>query len=161
MSKAEVRKNCIEGHDALRILLEKEPEEWRAQPGCAGDWSVRDMLVHLNFWKGECVTLLYKMRNELAIPRGHLQKMDADAMNQRFYQLGKDRAWEAAWADFLGLQKQLLRRIDEFTDAEIDQPGLYPVLGSDPLAHFIAEFSWKHENAHRQDLEAWLAKQPI
>ena len=45
--------------DLLAVIAEVPPEQ-RDLPNTLGEWSLKDTLVHLNFWGGQLVTLLYQ-----------------------------------------------------------------------------------------------------
>lgn len=156
MTKAELLSQTEQSFAALREFLEALPPERREESGFNGVWTVKDLLVHLNFWKGECITLIFKLANGQPIPK--LDSLDVDKANARFYELGKDRAWDAAWTDFLGLQRQLLRRIAEFSEEQLTTPGYYRPLGKSTLEHFISANTWEHEQEHLTALQGWLAQ---
>jgi len=140
----------------LLEVLESIPEAERETPGACGAWTVKDVLVHLNHWEGEMVTLLYTLKRGAPITSILLDpKLDVDACNARWVEMAKDRPWERVWSDFLGVHTQLLRRTAEFRDDQLFQPGLHPRLGKTPLWRLIAVCAFEHEREHAAGLRAW------
>jgi hypothetical protein len=156
MTKNELLDRIRVSREALLKTLESVPPERRDEPGVSGDWTVKDILVHLTYWEGQLVTLLYQLRNGAPPATIHFSGKNVDQVNADWFQQGRSRAWEAAWSDFAGLGKQLPRRVGEFSDAELSSPRFHPRLRGQPLAAWIASDSYEHEDEHRAAIEAWL-----
>lgn len=140
----------------LLEVLESIPEAERETPGACGEWSLKDVLVHLNHWEGETITLLYTLKRGAPITSILLDpKLDVDACNARWVAMAKERPWERVWSDFLGVHTQLLRRVAEFTDEQLFQAGLHPKLGKTPLWRIIAVCAFEHEREHAEGLRVW------
>ena len=139
-------------------VLEQIPPAERDLPGAMGEWSVKDTIVHINYWGGQLVTLLYQVRNGLPLTTVSVDpNLDVEAVNQRWHAMGKDRAWEAAWNDFNGIHKQLLRRVGEFSDEELNALNLHPKLRNRPLWEWITADSYDHDEEHAAAIRAWLS----
>jgi hypothetical protein len=156
MTKTELLESMRASRDALVKILESVPPERRDEPGVSGDWSVKDILVHLTYWEGQLVTLLFQLRSGAAPATVHFGGKDVDAINTAWFQQGRARAWEAAWRDFIGLGTQLPRRVDEFSQAELTTVKFHPKLKGLPLTQWIASDSFEHEDEHRAAIENWL-----
>lgn len=140
----------------LLEVLESIPEAERETPGACGEWSLKDVLVHLNHWEGETITLLYTLKRGAPITSILLDpKLDVDACNARWVAMAKERPWERVWSDFQGVHTQLLRRVAEFSDEQLFQAGLHPKLGKTPLWRIIAVCAFEHEREHAEGLRAW------
>lgn len=157
MKKSELLAKMRASRQELRELIESIPPERREEPGAMGDWTLKDTLVHLNFWGGQLVTLLYQLRNGVTPGTPNLApNLDVEAQNQRWYALGRERAWEAAWADFVGIAQQAERRVEEFSEAELNNPNLHPKLRRKPLWEWVAQDTYGHDEEHLKMLRAWL-----
>ena len=159
MSKDELIEKIIRARRDLLAVLEAVPPEQRETPGACGEWSVKDVLVNINYWEGATVTMLYQLRQGLAPDTLHFDpNLDVEATNQRWHTLGKERPWEVAWADFNGIHTQMLRRVKAFSESELNDPGLHAKLSGKPLWRFIEADSYGHEDEHAAALRAWLEK---
>ena len=83
MTRDELISRIIAGRKALLDVLEQIPAEKRDLAGAMGDWSVKDTIVHINYWGGQLVTLLYQVRNGLPVTTISADpKLDVEAVNQ-------------------------------------------------------------------------------
>jgi hypothetical protein len=156
VTKTELLEKIRSSREALVKTLDSVPPERRDQPGVSGDWSVKDILVHLNYWEGQLVTLLFQLRSAAPPATVHFGGKDVDAINAAWFQQGRTRPWEAAWRDFTGLGIQIPRRVGEFTQAELTTVKFHPKLKGLPLTTWIASDSFEHEDEHRAAIEGWL-----
>ena len=158
MTKNELLEKIRASREALQAVLESVPPERRDQAGVSGEWSVKDILVHLNFWEGQLVTMLFQLRGGAAPTTVQFGSKDVEQINAAWFQQGRERAWDAAWSDFLGLGKQIPRRVGEFSEDELNTVKLHPKLRGLSLARWIASDSYEHEDEHRAAIEAWLQR---
>ena len=159
MTRDELISRIIAGRKVLLDVLEQIPAEKRDLAGAMGDWSVKDTIVHINYWGGQLVTLLYQVRNDLPVTTISADpKLDVEEMNQRWHAQGKDRDWEAAWSDFNGIHKQVLRRVNEFSDEELNAVDLNPKLRKRPLWDWIQSDTYDHDEEHAKALKEWVEK---
>jgi len=156
MNKPELLAKISAARQALVTVLENVPPARRAEPVLAGGWSVKDCLVHINFWEGQLVTLLYQLRNGAPLSAAHFSGRAVDEINAEWFEKGKSRSWEMAWSDFNGLGKQIARRVSEFDERELNNPRLNPKLRGRPLWQWIENDTYGHEDEHREAIEAWL-----
>jgi hypothetical protein len=156
MNKDELLQKIKDSRQALLDTLAKVPREQRSQPLSDGAWTLKDLIVHLNYWEGQLVTLLFQLRSGAVPTTAHFSGKNVDEINAAWYQQGKERGWEAAWNDFSGLHAQILRRAGAFSDAELNRPSFHPRLKEHPLWEWIAGDSCDHEDEHRAQIEAWL-----
>ncbi len=141
----------------LLAVLDQAPPEKRDLPATLGEWSLKDTLAHLNFWGGQLVTLLYQLRAGAPLTTLSVNPaLDVDAQNRRWFEQGKDRPWELVWTDFIGLHNQMLRRVAEFSDAELNNPRLHPKLRGKPLWQWIEADTYDHDAEHAAAIRAWL-----
>jgi hypothetical protein len=158
MNKDELLQKIRAAHQELLAVLESVPAERRDEAGLAGGWSVKDSLVHITFWQGQMVMTLFQLRAGTTLSAMHFTNRTVDEINADWLLKGKSRAWEYAWNDFIGLGKQMERRINEFNDAELNNPRLNPKLEGKPLWEWIADDTYGHEDEHREAILAWLRR---
>lgn len=158
MKKDELLQKIRATHQELLDVFEGVPAERRDEPGLAGGWSVKDSLVHITFWQGQMVMTLFQLRAGTSLSAVHFTNRSVDEINADWLLKGKTRAWENAWNDYLGLGKQMERRISEFDDAELNNSRLHPKLEGKPLWEWIADDTYHHEDEHRVAILAWLQR---
>jgi hypothetical protein len=158
MKKDECLQKIRASRQALVAVLESVPEERRTEPGLAGGWSVKDSLVHLTYWEGHLVTMLFQLRAGAPLGTVHFSNRSVDEINADWFEKGKNRAWEMAWSDFNGLAKQIERRISDFDERELNNLRLNPKLDGKPLWEWIANDTFLHEDEHREAIQAWLGR---
>ena len=158
MSKDELLRKIKDSRLALLDTLAKVPPERVSEPALAGDWSVKDVVVHLNYWEGQLITMLFQLRSGTAPATAHFSGKAVDELNAAWFLQGKGRSWEMAWSDFNAIPTQLLRRAAAFTEADLNRPAFHPRLGKRPLWDWIAGGTYLHEDEHRAAIERWLAQ---
>jgi hypothetical protein len=157
MKKTELLEALEEERTELQEMLEDLPDEILHAPGVLGEWSVKDILNHLTFWEGQTVTLLFQAKRGMAKPStAHFSAETVDALNQRWYLEGKDRPLELVWKDWLGVRRQLIRRVAEMTDEELSDARRYPWLKGRPLYQWVLDDSIDHEADHADAIREWL-----
>jgi len=155
VSKAAVLSELNASREAMLKTLEGLDDDQMVEPGVIGDWSVKDILVHLSLWEAELVTLLWQARQGRKPTTAQLSPDTVDELNARWYPMHKDRALNQVLEDFHAVRRQTARRVDGFTDKELADPGLFPWLDGEPLGHWIAEDSYGHEAEHMAQIITW------
>ncbi len=159
MKLTEVLSKVEAGRKAWVDLLESVPVERRDEPGACGEWTLKDVLVHMNYWQAHLVTMLFNVRQGGTVKTVNSEE-EVQENNRRWHEQGKDRLWELAWADSEGLHRQILRRVKEFNDEELNRSNLHPALGKKPLWQWIEQDTWGHEEEHAELIRQWLPKNP-
>jgi len=155
MKLTEVLSRVEEGRKAWVDLLESVPVERREEPGACGEWTAKDVLVHMNYWQAYLVTMLFTLRQGGAVKTVN-SEAEVQENNRRWHEQGKDRPWEVAWADSEGVHRQILRRVKEFSEEELNRVNLHPALGKKPLWQWVAQDTWEHEEEHAAMIREWL-----
>jgi hypothetical protein len=111
-------------------------------------WAIKDILSHLVRWEAELVKLLWQLRQGQRPTTVHFTGTDIDEINSRWLAEDRSRPLERILDDFQGVRRQTIRRIESFSDQELNDPQHYPWLKGEPLAEWVAEDSFKHEAEH-------------
>jgi hypothetical protein len=158
VSKAAILTSLRASREAMLKAVDGLDEDGMREPGVTGDWSVKDILVHLSLWEAELVTLLWQARQGRKPTTAQLSRESVDELNARWYPLHKDRALDQVLEDFHAVRRQTARRVEGFTDQELADPDLFPWLDGEPLEHWIADDSYGHEAEHMAEIIAWRQK---
>jgi hypothetical protein len=155
MTRDEILDALEDSREKFLDAIEGLPDEAIEEPGVVGDWSVKDILSHLIAWEGEIVKLMWQARNGEKPTTLHFAHVDMDRANADFYTATKDRPLERVLADFAAVRKQTERRVEAFSDKDLNDPQRYPWLGETPLWQWIAGDSFEHEAEHAAEILAW------
>jgi hypothetical protein len=155
VSKVDILSSLITSREAMLKALEGLDDEQMLSPDVTGEWSIKDILVHLSLWEAELVTLLWQARQGRKPTTAQLSPETVDELNARWYVTHKDRALTQVMDDFQAVRHQTARRVDGFSDNELGDPKLFAWLDGEPLEHWIAEDSYGHEAEHMAQIVAW------
>ena len=160
MNKTELLEALEDERQEILEMLEALPDEMLLEPGVSGDWTIKDILNHLTFWEGQTVTLLFQASQGMPKPSTvHFGKEPVDALNQRWYEQGKQRPLETVWQDWLGVRKQMIRRVTAMSEKDLSDPNRYTWLKGKPLYEWVLNDSIEHEAEHADEIRAWLEAQ--
>jgi hypothetical protein len=155
MNKQELLAHLEQSHDRIMEAIEDLTQEKMETPGVVGEWSIKDLLAHITRWEAELIKLLWQIRQGLK-PSGVLVNDESvDDTNARWYQEDRGRGLEQVIEDFQGVRPQTIRRLAQFTDAELADPNRYPWAHHDPLISWIAGNSFEHDLEHLEQIMAW------
>ncbi len=157
MNKATLIHRIQEERERLLQALEGLTSEEMSQEPVFGEWTVKDILVHIAVWQGRLITTLFQLEQGRRPKDLTLSEAEVDALNERFYREQKDRPLERVLADFHGTYQQLLKRLERFSNEDLTQPGRFPGV-SKPLWKLIAADTFEHDAEHRADIERWRAR---
>jgi hypothetical protein len=125
------------------------------EPGVVGQWSVRDVLAHITRWEAELVRMLFQLKQGRTPDYPTLSEPDIDKINARFHKENLERPLDQVLADFHSVRKQTLRRLSEYTEQELSEPGRYPALKGHPLIEYIAGDTYEHDAEHALQIQEW------
>jgi len=155
VSKEAVISSLKTSRESLLSAIEGLDNEAMLEPNVIGDWSVKDILVHLSLWEAELVTLLWQARQGRRPATAQLADESVDDLNARWYQMHRDRDLAQVLDDFHAVRHQTLRRVDGFSDRELTDPELFPWLNGEPLEQWIDSDSFGHEAEHVVQILTW------
>jgi hypothetical protein len=162
MNREQILDELDRVREELLIAIEPLPDEALLQPGVMGDWTMADILGHLVTWESEMVTALLRIDQGKTPTRLVDAFADVDDYNARRYQENKGRDLDRIFEDLIAVRVQLEEWLSEFSDKELNDPKRYPWSKGLPLWHIIAENSFRHEEEHLPDIQAfarrWQAK---
>lgn len=144
--------------ERLLVAIDELPDEALLQPGVVGEWSVRDLLVHLTLWEAELVTGLMKAKQGKRPEQLLAAEADRQAFNTSRHQENLGRDLDIIFKDLQGVRYQLEQWLEEFSYQELNSQQRYKWLNGKPLWQLIAETSFAHENAHLPALEQFAAR---
>ena len=161
MNKTDVIAKLEEGREQFLDAIEGLSEDDLQQPGVMGEWSVKDILVHLARWETELVMLLWQASRGQKPTSALVSSTSVDELNDRWYQESRTRPLSLVLEDFHGVRTQLMRRIEDLPEKAFNDTHYYRWLDNQPLWEWIAGDSFDHEAEHEAQIRAWRAERGV
>lgn len=156
MTKDELLKQLAENRAQLNALLDDASAEELASPGACGEWSAKDVLVHISRWESELIRVLFQAAQG-ATPESEVFNPEYLKVNEAWYQESKDRPLELVLNDFQSVRKQLVRRITEYPEELLTSPAQYSWMQNHALISLLKDIALDHELEHLNGLKTWRA----
>lgn len=155
MGKNELIQRLEESREQFLESLEGLTEEEMLAPGVCGDWSIKDVLIHLARWEAELVKLLWQASRGQRPTSVHFNGEEVDAINARWFSQSVERTLESALEDFHGVRNQAIRRVEAFSEKELNDTRRFTWLKDKPLWEWVENDSFGHEAEHGAEITAW------
>jgi hypothetical protein len=151
--------------------LQDEQQQWNAllaqidpaqmdQPGVVGQWSIKDLVAHLNGWQTRLISHLRAAHQGEPEPSSpwpaHLQ--EEDAINAWIYETNRNRTVNAVLAENAAQFQQLVAVIEGLPEA-VQIKSDYRVIEFGDKRFSASEFFDHFHDDHEPDVRAWLAEQ--
>ncbi len=157
VKKKEIIENLRESRREMDQLLQGLEEDEMTEPKVMDGWSLKDILAHISRWEAELVTMLFELKRGKEPSRARIEGMDdVDRLNAKWYEEDKDRPLHLVQGDFRGLRKQTIRRLEGFSEEELNDPERYDALRGEPLWRWVAVDTYEHEREHAEFIRSWL-----
>ena len=158
MSKAQLLNDLKDEQAHWEALLGEIGEAHMTQPGVAGDWSIKDIVVHLTSWRRWTVTRFQAaLRHESSFSPPWPPNLETDdEINAWIYAANKDRPLSDVLEESRAVFEQLVDTLSAFPEAELLEPNRFDWLEGEPMSG-AAFFGHFHEE-HEPDMWAWLGK---
>jgi hypothetical protein len=161
MTKDEILDALEDQRESLLDAIEGLPDLILLEPGVTGEWSIKDILAHLSAWEAELVKLLWQARHGQSPTGVYTGGVPVDEINAVWSQAAQSRPWERVFDDFISVRKQTIRRVEPFSDAELNDAQRWPWLKGHPLWEWIANDSFGHEEEHVAQIRTWREQREI
>lgn len=157
MTKNEILVALNEGRERFLEAIDGLTPDQMKETGVVGEWSVKDILVHLTRCEAELVKLLWQASQRQKPTSAHFSTLSVDEQNDRWYRESRSRPLDLVLEDFHGVRTQTIRRVEEFPEEHLTDPKHYPWSADRPLWDWIAGDSFEHEAEHEAQIRAWRA----
>ena len=154
MLRDELLERLRDTHAELGSLLDEIPAERLTEPGVAGDWSVKDMLVHLAWYASEEAGLISEDPDYAPSP---LWSTPQDERNEIVRIEHRDVTVDQARAQLSDAFGRLVSAVERLSDEDLVTPGRLPDTTAErPPWMDIADNSFLHEQEHMAMIREWL-----
>lgn len=119
------------------------PDARLAEPGVAGDWSVKDVLAHIAFWEDQLVEQIDRRMSGTPQPD---DEGDVEVTNAREYEARRDWTVERVRDDLLRGHERMLTSLRAVPDIP---------------AGDVEGDTWEHYDDHATDIRRWREQMGI
>lgn len=159
MDKSSLLHEMSNGYTALEDILAPLDQAQMTTPGVNGDWSIKDILAHLNAWQDYTVIRLQAAaRNEEPAVHGPADDEETDKMNARFYEENKSRPLDEVLADFRTTYRQIEEGVQALNSEDLFEPKRFTWMKDNALWELVAGNTYEHYQEHIQSIQEWLNK---
>jgi hypothetical protein len=155
MTKDEILDALEDEREKFLDAIQGLSDEAFQEPGVVGEWSIKDVLSHLSAWEAELVKLLWQAKQGINPASAHFSGKSVDELNAAWYVEFQNRPLEPVQADFQAVRRQTERRVEAFSDTDLNDPGRYSWLKGHPLWEWVASDSFEHEAEHAAQIRTW------
>lgn len=142
-------------------LLAKVGMQRMTEAGVTGDWSVKDIIAHLNAWEERAALWTEAVRKGAPPPRPPwAPNLSEDETNAAIYEMNRGRPLDEVLSQARETRRRLTEGLGALTEEEISERA-YDWLGNNTLAGSLAGNSFDHYRDHAELIRAWLDKQPV
>ena len=161
MTKDEILDALEDEREKLMEAIDGLSDEALQEVGAVGEWSVKDVLVHISMWEAEMDRILWQAAQGQKPTTMHFRQISVDETNAAWQKLGAERSWEQVMDDFWAVRKQTIKRLEAFSDEDLNNLQRYPWQSGKPLWEWVENDSYGHENEHRLQIEEWRKKRGL
>jgi hypothetical protein len=165
MTKSELLNWLQEAYRQWQAFLDEIGPARMEQPGVNGDWSMKDIVAHLNGWQPRLIAgIQAAQRGEPEPPPpwpAHLQS--EDEINAWIYEANRGRSLPQVLDDSHQLFQQLLAVVEGLPEdvqiKQVHRPGrVYNLVWLNGQRFPPGEFFDHFHDDHEPDIRAWLAR---
>jgi hypothetical protein len=168
MSKTTFVSTLRSDHQEWESILSQVPEERMAEPGAAGEWSVKDLIAHITVYERWTTEWLGPaLKGELPdwdYPEGE-DTATVDEQNARFYEQNRCRALDDIRAEAAEIHARLVEIVEQIPDDAIakDIRDFAPHVSAyyregATVWQAIDGNAAEHYREHTADVKAWLGR---
>jgi len=156
-TKSALLKEAITQHRLFEsTMLSLSPEQLE-MPGVTGEWSVKDLLLHLTAWEQNLVAW-YKAGRSGEMPDMACvnSRQGMNDFNRRIFEQNRHHSLADALALFASSYQQTLVLVETLPEEEIFTPRHFAWTGKWLLADFISANMGNHYKWARDQIKKWI-----
>jgi uncharacterized protein (TIGR03083 family) len=155
MNKRELLDNIHTERARWEEVLSEVGEERLAQPGPAGEWSIKDIIAHITWHEREMVGVM-KAR---ALVGSELWGRPLDERNGIIFEQNRFRPLDDVLAESRQVYQQLLEEVESLSDEALTDASRFAEMPSDWLPwKLLADNTYEHYRDHADSLRARIVR---
>jgi hypothetical protein len=155
MNRLELLTALVTCRENFLEFIDDLPDEALVEAGVNGNWSVKDILAHLTRWEAELVKLLWQVKLGQTPTSAQFSKQSVDELNDQWFREMRSRPLDRILEDFHGVRTQTARRVEAFSDKDLEDGKRFVWAGGRALWEWVASDSFEHEAEHAEQIHAW------
>jgi hypothetical protein len=130
-------------------------------PRVVGEWSIKEVLIHLATYHKRLLILLQAALQETEPGQslGALAPEEMEGINQQFYAAARARPLREVWAAFAATHVQVKQAIEALNEKALHDPQRLGWLQGEAFQRFIACDTYQHYEEHALAIHIWLAEE--
>jgi hypothetical protein len=164
MSKAGLLDRIRVGHELFKALLAELGDEQLTQAGVIGEWSVKDILVHIVVHEQRMLQWMAErmfVGTPVAFQPYGMPDPELAEVNERIYQENRDREWVNVLQDWDQAYAHTLAFVEAAAEEDLMGTHRFQLQGGEALGEAVAANTFEHCEEHSRDIRAWLARQRL
>jgi hypothetical protein len=158
-TKAELLATMQHGYTTFEAFLAPLNAELMTTPNVSGDWSIKDILVHLATWQRRAAQILEAAQHNEK-PRLNPPVKTDEEMNQfndATFAANRARSLPDVQQDFRAAYQELVVSVEALSEEDLFEPGRFAWMQGNALWENVEGNSFGHYDEHVAVIKAWLA----
>lgn len=132
----------------------------RSEPGVCEEWSVKDILAHLDAWNRMFLVWEEAGRRGEVVPKPAegFNWVDTPALNAHIHADTADHGWDEVWARLADSHARVTSAIEHYRDEDLFTKKRYPWTGSTSVALYAGSATASHYAWARGLVEKWYKR---
>lgn len=143
----------------LDRLVAAVPPELREAPGLEGEWSLKDVLIHLAYWQNSICDRIEAALNGQPVPQ--IEPGSVDARNAGAVAEMHARPFDAVYRHLAAAGDRLTGLLQALSHEELFDPGAFPEITQKALWEAIDSETAGHYDEHLPNLKRWMAERGL
>jgi hypothetical protein len=129
-------------------------------PGVVGEWSIKEVLIHLTLGHRRLLMILQAAAQNAApaLPATHSSDEDIERWHQQFFQAARARPLREVWAAFQATYAQVKQVLESLNEKILQDAQRLAWLDGMALKSLIACDTYEHYEDHALAIHAWVAE---
>jgi hypothetical protein len=157
MNRKELLEEISAGRERLEAALAVVDPTRVEEVVLHGEWTVKDLLGHLEFWENR-IQSLYQILVKGQNPDSVSPDIGLNALNQKAYEANRRRPFDEIRRTELAAYRGLIRLAQSASEDELFGPDHFVWTGGQPFANWLLDNSSGHFDEHLPELKAWLGQ---
>ncbi|HZY45209.1 MAG TPA: ClbS/DfsB family four-helix bundle protein [Anaerolineae bacterium] len=151
--RVELIEQIKSGREELDGLLNQLSDEKMLVAALPGNWSIKDLLAHFEWWAKRAANL-YRFLSRGQTPPD--EDIEIDQLNARVYAENQNRSLDNVRREEREAYQALLALATEAPEADLFEPHRFAWTQGNPFVNWIINNSYSHFAEHLGDVQAWL-----
>jgi hypothetical protein len=153
ITKAELHTMIRTARAKWERLFAQIPSTWLAEPGVAGEWSIKDIIAHITWGERENIGVV----RAHAVVGSELWQLSEDARNAAVFEQNRAQSLEEVLNESMRVFEEYVAAVESLSEEELNDPNGFPGTSAGWRPWRIL-YDPNHYEEHGQSIAAWLAQ---